>query len=179
MWHKADEEVMPSLRLCVVTLALTTVNVAGIAQHTHPAVTLIDASGLKQLVEDHRGSVLLINMWATWCVPCVDEFPNLIRFRSALADRGLVMHFVSLDRARSIDTHLRPFLRRMGVDFQTYLKKAGNDELFINVLSSEWSGALPATFIYDRSGDLKHLLVGEQTPEELQRFVEPLMNTND
>lgn len=170
---------MRSLRLYVLGLALTTVNVAGIAQQTDPAVTLIDASGLKQLVEDHRGSVLLINMWATWCVPCVDEFPGLLKFRSAFADRGLIMQFVSLDRARSLDTHLRPFLRRMGVAFQTYLKKAGNDELFINALSAEWSGALPATFIYDRNSDLKHLLIGEQTSDELQRLVEPLLNTND
>lgn len=166
-------------RLCIIALAMTMVVAIGIAQQAGPEVTMIDASGVRQMVGDHRGSVLLVNMWATWCVPCVDEFPGLLKFRGAFADRGLIMQFVSLDRARSLDTHLRPFLRRMGVDFQTYLKKTGSDELFINALSEEWSGALPATFIYDRSGDLRHLLVGEQTPDELQRLVEPLLNMNE
>jgi thiol-disulfide isomerase/thioredoxin len=144
-----------------------------------PTVTTINHEELMSLVRREKGSVLLLNMWATWCVPCIEEFPEILRLRADYIDSDLVVHFVSLDRIRSRDTHVRPFLARMGVDFETYLKKQGNDEAFINALSDQWSGALPATFIVDRSGKLQHLLVGEQTLDDLRRLVIPLLGDSD
>ncbi len=135
----------------------------------------IDAGELKKLREEARGNVLLVNFWATWCAPCVEEFPDLIKLRGEYAPRGLTLLFVSIDRASEAGTTVARFLETHGVTFTTYIKKPGGDEDFINAMSRNWSGALPATFIYDKTGKLTRLLSGEQSLQSLSRYVQPLL----
>ncbi len=135
----------------------------------------VDAGELKKLREEARGKVLLVNFWATWCAPCVEEFPDLIKLRGEYGPRGLAVLFVSIDRASEAGTTVAQFLQKHGVTFRTYIKKAGGDEDFINAMSRNWSGALPATFIYDKTGKLAHLLSGEQSLQSLSRYVQPLL----
>lgn len=165
--------------ILILTFILAAPAVRDVDPQALPTVTTINHEELTSLVLREQGSVIVVNMWATWCVPCIAEFPELLRLRADHAGSGLVVYFVSLDRGRSRDTDVRPFLARMGVDFETYLKQPGNDEAFINALSDQWSGALPATFIFDRAGALQHLLVGEQTLDDLQRLVFPLLDDKD
>ena len=97
---------------------------------------------------------MLVNMWATWCVPCREEFPDLLRLRRDYAGRGLRVVLVSGD-FHSEAAAARRFLQEQGVDFPTYIK-AGKDMEFINAFEPRWSGVLPATFIYDTDGALRH-----------------------
>jgi thiol-disulfide isomerase/thioredoxin len=143
--------------------------------HADAPILTVDAAGVKQLVSTSRGRVMVLNFWATWCAPCREEFPDLLKLRKTMAPRGLDLYFISIDDPRDTVSTLRAFLRRQGVDFPTYIKKKGNDEGFINAIDPEWSGALPATFIYARSGGLVRRLVDSQTFEGLSRLVEPLL----
>jgi thiol-disulfide isomerase/thioredoxin len=140
-----------------------------------PEVTPLDAAGLQHLRESERGNVVLINFWATWCAPCVAEFPDLLKLRREYGPKGLTVIFVSIDRPTEAATSLTRFLRSRGVTFTTYIKKAGDDEAFINSVSTKWSGALPATFIYDKTGKLVHFLLEAQSLETFTRHVQPLL----
>ncbi|HEY6865688.1 MAG TPA: TlpA disulfide reductase family protein [Candidatus Eisenbacteria bacterium] len=94
----------------------------------------------------------LVNVWATWCAPCREEFPGLLRVSRARARDGLRLVLVSADFEEQLPA-VRSFLAGRGVTDTTYLK-TGDDMPFINTMSPDWSGALPATFVYDAHGRL-------------------------
>ncbi|MEW6335948.1 MAG: redoxin domain-containing protein [Acidobacteriota bacterium] len=131
------------------------------------------AAGVKAAVEAARGKVVLVNVWATWCEPCREEFPDLLRLRREERSRGLELILVSADFERQAAT-AQAFLREQGVDFPSLLK-SGDDMDFIEGLEPRWSGSLPATFVYDRSGRLVEYWEGMADYETLRGKVVPLL----
>jgi len=141
-----------------------------------PRILPVDEVGLKHLVADFKGKVVVLNFWATWCTPCIEEFPGLLRLQRTYRDKGLELIFVSIDHPKKSLTQVGAFLRRMKVDFPTYIKKTADDEVFINSVYGGWSGAIPATFIYDRQGRLMHNRIDTQSFEQLAVLVVPLLD---
>ena len=111
-----------------------------------------DAPALLAAMREGGAPVTLVNVWATWCAPCREEFPDLVRLSERWRDRGLRVMFVSADFDDQVPA-VRAFLARHGVTQPSWIK-TGDDMTFINTLSPGWSGALPATFIYDADGQL-------------------------
>ncbi len=140
-----------------------------------PAVVRVTASDLRHMIRGAAGRVVLVNVWATWCEPCRQEFPDLLRLRRALAARGLDLILVSADFDKELP-QVRSFLARQGVDFTTYLKNE-SDMPFINGLDPAWSGSLPATFVYDRSGTLRDFWEGPATYDKLLERVNKLLGS--
>ena len=138
---------------------------------------VIDFQDYQKLVEKHRGKAVLINFWATWCEPCRDEFPMLSEIARQHAPQGLVVMGVSLDE--DVDINLvRQFLTRMNPGFSIFRKRPGKDEAFINGVDVKWSGALPATFFYDREGRKAASLVGEHKRPEFDAIIEQLLGAS-
>lgn len=125
-----------------------------------PVAPLIEAEPVQLLdaVRAPGAKAVVVNLWATWCLPCREEFPDLLRLRRAYADRGVRLVLVSGDFG-SERPQVEAFLREQGVDFPTYLK-TGSDMALIDAFDPQWSGALPATFIYDGQGRRRHSLFG-------------------
>jgi thiol-disulfide isomerase/thioredoxin len=139
-----------------------------------PSITPLNQEELHRLIGQSKGSVVLLNFWATWCAPCVEEFPGLLELRQAYGSKGFRLELVSIDDRKKTES-VRAFLRRMGVTFDSYIKSARDDEAFINAVDPHWSGAIPAAFIYDAKGQLVHSRIDEQTFDELARLIEPLL----
>jgi thiol-disulfide isomerase/thioredoxin len=131
------------------------------------------AADVLKAVDDARGDVVLVNVWATWCDPCRHEFPTLLRVRRELATRRFRLILVSADFADQLP-QVRQFLAQQGVSFPTYLK-AQSDMEFINTLNPHWSGALPATFLYDPAGKLRDFWEGEASYEVIAKKVRALL----
>lgn len=127
-----------------------------------------------QEVERSRGSVVLVNVWATWCTPCREELPDLLRLQRELADRGFRLILVSADV-----TSQRPaaaaLLASQGVGFPTFAKAQG-DQDFIDGLDTRWSGALPASLLFDRRGRKVAFWEGKASYEKLLGEVKPLLD---
>jgi thiol-disulfide isomerase/thioredoxin len=140
-----------------------------------PLPSLSPASGAQVLeaVRSSGAKVVLVNLWATWCTPCREEFPDLMRFHRAYKDRGVALVLVSGDFASETDA-AREFLASQGVDFPSYIK-TGKDEELIDTFDKAWSGALPATFVYDANGARKHSFLGPVTYQMLETEVAPLL----
>jgi len=134
-------------------------------------------AGLARILEEVRrpgASVVLVNVWATWCLPCREEFPDLMRLHRQWKDRGLRLVLVSGDFETDREAAVR-FLAEQGVDFPSFLKE-GSDMAFIDGLDPGWSGALPATFLYDSSGRLRGFWEGKADYPTLERRVEEVVS---
>lgn len=118
---------------------------------------------------------VMVNVWATWCLPCREEMPDILRLRHAYAGRGLRLILVSGDFSTDAD-QAADFLREQGVDFTTYLKKGG-DMAFIDAFDPQWSGALPATFIFDGEGHLRHAIHGLASYGQFERDVRNVLSS--
>jgi thiol-disulfide isomerase/thioredoxin len=113
--------------------------------------------------------VVVVNVWATWCGPCREEFPDLMKVYETYRDRGMELVLVSADFDDQVP-EVRKFLAAHHVDFPTYIK-TGDDMAFINALSPRWTGALPATFIYDGQGKLRHFHEGKASYSYFEQHV--------
>lgn len=88
---------------------------------------------------------VVINFWATWCVPCVEELPYFLEWREKNAESGIKLILVSLDRGKDVDRRVKPFLKKKGIEFETYLLADGRASSWIDKVDPSWSGAIPAT----------------------------------
>jgi thiol-disulfide isomerase/thioredoxin len=112
----------------------------------------LDAAGLRQTVARQKGRVVLLNFWATWCVPCREEFPELSKLQGEYGAAGLQLIGVSTDFAKERPA-VQKFLAEQRPSFPNYRKKSGGDDQdFIEAVDSSWGGELPFSVLYDRSG---------------------------
>jgi thiol-disulfide isomerase/thioredoxin len=135
-----------------------------------PAPEPITSAGLLREVASRRGSVVWVNIWGTWCGPCVEEFPLMLDLEKRFGPKGLDLLLVSADFA-SERASVRRFLGERGIAFPTYVKEE-RDDPFIAALGRGWSGALPAHFIFDRNGRFREFWEGEIEPATLRRKIE-------
>lgn len=136
--------------------------------------TLSDAE-LERLVQERDGNLLFLNLWATWCIPCREEFPDLVRLAEAY--KGYPVEFVglSIDYPDEVKSKIIPFLKEMDVNFKIYVQDFSDQEKAINHLNQEWSGALPTTFVYDSDAKQMAFLLGKHSYEEFKDQIEQIL----
>ena len=138
-------------------------------------IELLNASGLQNIVHRRNGKILILNVWATWCLPCAEEFPDLNKIALGYDTDKVEVVGVSLDYADERESKVIPFIEKNNVPFKIYLAHFDSQEEFIDSVQKSWSGAIPATFIYDRNGRQKFILIGEQTFERFKAAVDTVL----
>jgi thiol-disulfide isomerase/thioredoxin len=112
----------------------------------------IEPGEISGILEKYKGEkVVLLNVWATWCAPCVEEFPYITRIQREYADDVHVV-FISADFEEDRERAIR-FLEDHNVNWESYFK-LGRDEDFIDALSPDWRGSLPFTQIISKNGEI-------------------------
>ena len=111
------------------------------------ALRLDDIDGNPVVREDFRGRVTLVNFWASWCPPCVEEIPSLNRLQQKMAGRPFEL--ISINYAQEAET-VAEFMRRVRVDFPVLLDRDGAYARRWNVIS------YPSTFVIDRDGNIRY-----------------------
>lgn len=131
---------------------LTSVSVGGDAPG-FTAQTLGTPSTAKTLT-DYRGDVVVLNIWATWCIPCRTEMPSIQALHAALAPKGLRVVAVSVDDAGS-EQKIRDFVKEYGLTFEVLHDQAG-------VIQGIYrTTGVPETFVIDRKGVIRKKWIGE------------------
>lgn len=138
-----------------------------------PAPVKRTGAELRALATDGTAKATIVNLWASWCAPCVKELPDFLRLERELRAKGVRLILITCDFENEGDKAVAA-LTKLGVDFGTY-QKIGTDEEFIDGLDAEWSGTLPSTILFDAAGKKVRLVEGPLSYEELAASVEPLL----
>lgn len=134
-----------------------------------PNFTLQKDDGKPLSLSDFRGKIVVVNFWATWCGPCVDEVPSLNKFAERFADKGVQVLGVSVDEDPEA---YRNFLSKYKVSFLT-LRNASR-----TVSESYGTYKLPESYIISRDGRVLQKVIGATnwTNQEMVNYVEGLVN---
>lgn len=134
-----------------------------------PDFSLNDLTGNAVRLSDHRGKVVLLNFWATWCHYCLEEAPSLARLNAAMAGKDFRMITVSMDKGRGEAVEV--YFRAAGLRFPTVTDPAG-------VVGKQYGiTGVPETFIIDGEGIIRKKIVGalQWDDPEMIRYLDGLM----
>jgi thiol-disulfide isomerase/thioredoxin len=145
------------------------------------SVAAINADGLVAVLkrDSPNARPLLVNFWATWCDPCREEFPDLVKIDQQYRPQGLDFTAISLDNVEDIKTSVPKFLLEMKVKTPTYLLDVDDPEIAMSKVDPQWSGALPATFLYDAHGKIVYKRMGRINVAELSAAIEKLLRSSE
>ncbi len=113
-----------------------------------PNIPVYDFSGIRPFLEQTDDTTYLINFWATWCTPCVEEMPAINEIARKYRDRKLSILLVSLDFPTHIEARVIPFIREHRLIPRVVVLDDPDADSWIREVSPGWSGAIPATLIY-------------------------------
>jgi thiol-disulfide isomerase/thioredoxin len=138
------------------------------------ALKLIDRAAYDANIARHKGKVVLVDFWATWCPPCVEQLPHSLELGRQFADRGLAVVTVSCDE-KSEAGRVAEFLATKKADVATNLiSEFGSSTATMEEFKIE-NGAVPSYKLYDRKGELRQTF-GMTTPGEIDQAIEKLLS---
>jgi len=138
-------------------------------------VQVIGIDGLKEELSRKADSVYVVNFWATWCKPCTEEMPDLLRVEKEYKDKNLMLILISLDLPSMKDTRLPKFMSEYGINSRVLLLDDPDANKWIPMVDESWSGSIPATLIYAPKVDYRDFHEGIITYSELKETVYPLI----
>ncbi|NOT60669.1 MAG: redoxin domain-containing protein [Acidobacteria bacterium] len=119
-----------------------------------PKIGLIKPANFPALRDSWKGQVVVLNLWATWCAPCVAEMPEFVKLHNEYKDKGVKIVAISADDVTDANTLVARFVRDKGLPFEIGVMDTDDPQLMIDQINKEWPGTLPSTFVYDRTGKL-------------------------
>jgi thiol-disulfide isomerase/thioredoxin len=145
------------------------------AGRTAQTLTPVDDAGYPKVVAAHKGKVVLVEFWATWCVPCRAEMPELVKLEQKLRARGLDVVMISVDDAND-NAKAAQVLNQTTLPLPGYLRKVADEDKFCASVDPGWtSGAVPALFLYNRSGDKARAFIGATPMTDVEAALEKLL----
>ena len=138
-----------------------------------PEIRRVTANQIRALVDERKGKVVVVNFWASWCPPCVREFPAITKVYEQYRDKGLDLFAVALNAPEEIE-EIKQFLAEQKPPFSIYLADP-DDETFSETVLEKWYGEMPLTLVFNTAGQRVLAHRAEITYEELSKMVEPLL----
>lgn len=130
----------------------------------------IDEAGVKGVVENQGEKLRLINVWATWCGPCIIEFPEFVDMQRMYGNRDFEVVSISLDQPAKSEKVL-DFLKENQAAFTNFIYTSENRDAFFEVVDPDWQGNLPYTMVVAPGGKVVHAHDGIIDPLEVRRAI--------
>lgn len=139
-------------------------------------VEIVDFKGLQKYLAQFDDKTIVINFWATWCLPCVKELPYFEEATAHYNSEDVEVVLVSLDFTRQIDTRLKPFLEKHQLKSHVIVLDDPDANSWIDKVSAEWSGAIPATLIRQSEKEAFYEKTFHSF-DELKQIIQPFLNS--
>ena len=127
----------------------------------------VTPDALETVLAGQRGKIVVLNLWATWCVPCLREIPDLLAVEEALIDAGkpVVLVPLGMDDAREF-ARVEAFRQQHFPGFFSYLRDAADMDSMITPVDPAWNELLPTTYLLDADGRVAKRIQGKRTREQ-------------
>ncbi len=141
-------------------------------QESKPILKAVNYDELKPVFTSNNDTLYVINFWATWCKPCMEELPHFLEVDQNYRNSSKYkMILVSLDKRDNIDVGVKKTIATLGIKPDVYvLDDVKNMNYWINDVNPEWSGSLPATVAY-KNGKQVSYHEGKLSKEELEQLI--------
>ncbi|NNE98855.1 MAG: TlpA family protein disulfide reductase [Pyrinomonadaceae bacterium] len=139
---------------------------------TTPKIVQIDELSIIELLKPNK-KPLLVNFWATWCIPCREEFPDLVELDKEYKEK-IDFITISLDDLAEIDRDVPKFLNEMKATMPAYLLRTNDENAVIGSISKDWQGGLPFTILYSEIGEVIHTRQGKIKPDIVKAKIDRL-----
>lgn len=150
-------------KLGLYTALLNTLLLPAMAQQ----IELATVDQLEHRFTEGRDTTYIVNFWATWCSPCVEELPHFEKFGQAYKDAPVKILLVSVDARSKLNTNVIPFIQKVQLHNEVLLLNEPNQQEYIDRISPDWSGSLPATLFVNKGKQLRRLQEREFTYDKL------------
>ena len=132
-------------------------------------IPFIKIAQLEQWMNADNDTTYVLNFWATWCGPCVAELPSFEQLNEKYAAQKVKVVLISTDFKRNVETTLKPFVKRKNLQSQVVFMDESNPNDWVNLVSPEWSGAIPATLILSKHKGKRLFFEKQMTFKELEK----------
>jgi thiol-disulfide isomerase/thioredoxin len=130
--------------------------------------TYVNKEWLEERFNQMSDSTYVINFWATWCKPCVEELPIFNLVRDGFVGQNVTVLLISTDSKKIRDTKLATFITEKDIRSQVLWMNESNPNDWINTVNPNWSGAIPATLVFNKHNGYMWFQEGEVTIGDIQ-----------
>ncbi|MFD1872513.1 TlpA family protein disulfide reductase [Hymenobacter bucti] len=138
-------------------------------------VAVLKFPALQQRLARPGDTTYVVNFWATWCGPCVQEMAGFEKVRAAQAGQKVKFLLVSLDYAALLDKKVKPFVQKHGLKSEVILLDEPDLNSWLQKVDGQWSGSIPFTLIYNnqakKRATFEHPLTAAELTAELRKFL--------
>ena len=135
---------------------------------------IVDYYGLEEVLKREDDKTYVVNFWATWCAPCVKELPYFEKLDKEYESENVEVVLVSLDFPKKYETRLKPFIKKHQLRSELIALNDMDSNYWIPKVSENWSGAIPATLIFnkDKRQFYEQTFHYDELETEIKKFLE-------
>lgn len=157
-------------RIAYLLLAALSIVSASIT-HANERTRAISATEFRAILEKERGKVIVLNLWATWCVPCLREVPDLIAVTNELQGAGVTLIGVAIDDPSPGSAQVELFRKKYFPSFRTFARQGSEIDELASVIDPAWNEVVPTTYIINRQGKVTNRIQGKKSAEEFRVLI--------
>jgi thiol-disulfide isomerase/thioredoxin len=138
-------------------------------------VKMIKGDWITELASTKSDTIYVVNFWATWCKPCVQELPYFEQITKEFSTQKVKVILVSCDFKKQVNSRLIPFIKEKNIRSEVVFMDESNPNTWIDKVDPSFSGAIPSTLILKGNQGFRHFSEGETTYNDLVNIITPLI----
>lgn len=138
-------------------------------------IRVLNYDQLKPMLHQENDTTYVVNFWATWCTPCMEELPYFLALDSVYRNYPMKLVLVSLDFKKDYIRKLQPLVRSKKLEENVVVLEDNNANFWINDIEATWGGAIPATLVYKGKARTFYERSFDEL-DELKEIVKPYLN---
>lgn len=164
---------MTKHKMTIVFIGLLTATLCGMGKvHAQSRIQVVPVNWIDSIRTNSGDTLHVINFWATWCKPCVEELPYFEQMLDSIKQLPVKIYLVNTDMRRDLNTRVKDFIQKKGLRNQVVYINDVNANNWIDRVNKEWSGAIPATWLVRSSSSYEYFYEGEVNFESLRKMID-------